>query len=328
MDQSPLLSVIIVNWNVEKLLERCLNSLYASWQLSSLPHQTSSKSKFCDLEVIVVDNASADESVAMVKKKFPDVRLIVNKANVGYPAGCNVGLRVASGQYLLVLNPDTQIVDDALSTLVGYMQDHPQVGMVGPMLTYPDGTHQSSRRRFPTLPILFLESTWWEKLLPRKALSTYYCNDCADTVTQEVDWVTGAAMMIQRGVLKNVGGLDERFFMYSEELDWCQRIKKSNWHIHYLPQAVIIHHEGKSSEQAVAERHIYFHTSKILYTALYHGTVLARFLHHWLRLQYVLQILFEGSKWLMGHKRALRQSRISAYKKVLKSRFISPHRRI
>ena len=309
MTQHPILSVIIVSWNVHHLLKQSLESIYSSW--GETP----------DLEVIVVDNASSDESVAMVHNFFPNVNLIPNDQNLGYPAGCNQGLAAAAGKYLLVLNPDTEIVNDALNTLVRYMDAHPEVGMTGPLLTYPDGSHQSSRRRFPTLPVLFLESTWLQKLAPRSILKRYYMQDIAKSTTQQVDWITGAAMLIRREVWLQVGGFDEGFFMYSEELDWCRRIKKNGWLIMYIPQATVIHHEGKSSEQVTAERHIYFQTSKIRYSRIYHGKNIAFLLHHWIRLQFFVQIFLESIKWVLGHKPELRQKRISVYRQVLRSRF-------
>ena len=201
------------------------------------------------------------------------------------------------------------------------MDKRPDVGMAGPLLTYPDSTHQSSRRRFPTLPVLFFESTWLEKYAPRQILRRYYMEDIADTTTQQVDWITGAAMLIRREVWREVGGMDEGFFMYSEELDWCRRITISGWNIMYVPQATIIHHEGKSSEQVTAERHIYFQSSKIRYTRIYHGHFIAFLLRHWIRLQYYSQILIESGKWLLGSKRELRHSRITAYRKVIRSKF-------
>lgn len=312
MTEPPIMSVIVVSWNVEALLHQALASIISSWQGST------------GLEVIVVDNASVDHSVSMVRQNFPQIRVIANQTNLGYPAGCNQGLAVASGQYMLILNPDTEIVGDALVTLAQYLDLHPRVGMVAPMLVSPDGMQQSSRRRFPTLPILFLESTWLEKFTPRNLLKNYYFQDSPDTNTQEVEWVTGAAMVIRREVWLQVGGLDEGFFMYSEELDWCRRIKQAGWLIMYLPQATIIHHEGKSSEQVAAERHIYFQTSKIRYTRKYHGNFPAMLLYHWIRLQYVYQILIESAKWTLGHKRELRTKRITAYLRVLRSRFRQP----
>ncbi|MBN2003328.1 MAG: glycosyltransferase family 2 protein [Anaerolineae bacterium] len=304
---APTLSVIIVSWNVRDLLRRALTSVYASW--GERP----------GLEVIVVDNASQDDSVAMVRQEFPQVHLIVNSQNHGYGAANNRGLAIASGEFVLVLNPDIEALDDALPRLVSCAQAQPDAGMLGPHLLWPDGKTQSSRRRFPTLPVLFLESTWYEALAPRKLLQRYYVQDQTDTASQDVDWITGAAMLTRRAVIASVGGFDEGFFMYSEELDWCRRVKEAGWRVSYCPDAHIVHHEGKSSEQVVAARHIYFQSSKVYYTRKYHGAAIAETLRLWLLGQYLWQMGLEGIKWLAGHKRDLRAARLNAYKQVIES---------
>jgi len=305
---STVLSIIIVSWNVRDLLERALTSVYASWG-----NQTG-------LEVIVVDNASHDDSVAMLRTAFPDVQVIANPENRGFTGGNNQGLAAATGDFLLLLNPDTEIVTDALPCMVDYIRAHPDVGMIGPQLLNPDGSVQSSRRHFPTMPVLFLESTWLEKLAPRKLLRHYYAQEQPDDVIQDVDWITGAAMLARREVVAQVGGMDAGFFMYSEELDWCRRIREAGWRVVYFPEARIIHHEGKSSEQVVPARHIYFQSSKVRYTRKYHGNGIAEILRLWLLAQYVWQIGVEGAKWLIGHRRNLRAARIAAYRQVLKSK--------
>ncbi|MFN2286093.1 MAG: glycosyltransferase family 2 protein [Anaerolineae bacterium] len=305
---SAVLSVIIVNWNVRDLLQRALTSVYASWD------------NRMGLEVIVVDNASHDDSVAMLRTTFPDVQVIANTENRGFTGGNNQGLAAATGEYLLLLNPDTEIIADALPRMVDYIRAHPDVGMVGPQLLNPDGSVQSSRRHFPSLPVLFLESTWLEKLTPRKLLRHYYAQAQPDDAIQDVDWITGAAMLARREAFAQVGGMDEGFFMYSEELDWCRRIRDTGWRIVYFPEARIVHHEGKSSEQVVPARHIYFQSSKVRYTRKYHGSAIAEILRIWLLAQYVWQIGVEGAKWLIGHRREMRAARIAAYRQVLKSK--------
>ncbi|MCA9934310.1 MAG: glycosyltransferase family 2 protein, partial [Anaerolineales bacterium] len=241
--QSPDLSIIIVNWNVRELLRACLQSIERGRGA-------------LDVEVIVVDSASSDDSVAMLQTDFPWVRLIACEENVGFPKGNNLGLAAANGRYLYLLNPDTEIVGDALSVMVGYMVQHPDVGVVGAQLLYADGRIQSSRRRFPTVMTGLFESTWLQPLAPRKLLRDYYAEDLPDDQTADVDWVMGASMLARREVVEQVGGMDEAYFMYSEELDWCRRIKDAGWRVVYLPQAQVIHHEGKSSEQAVTARHV------------------------------------------------------------------------
>ncbi len=302
------LSLIIVNWNVCDLLQRAIASVYASWD--GLP----------GLEIIVVDNASHDDSVAMLRETFPQVVVIANAENRGFTGGNNQGLAAATGDFLLLLNPDTEIVGDALPRMIAYLQNHPGVGMIGPQLLNPDGSVQSSRRRFPTLPVLFLESTWLEKLAPRKSLRYYYAQEQPDDAIQDVDWITGAAMLTRREVIAQVGGMDEGFFMYSEELDWCRRIREAGWRVIYFPEARVTHHEGKSSEQVVPARHIYFQSSKVRYARKYHGTAIAETLRLWLLTQYVWQIGVEGVKWLIGHRRDLRATRIAAYRQVLRSK--------
>ncbi|HEC34789.1 MAG TPA: glycosyltransferase family 2 protein [Chloroflexi bacterium] len=301
------LSVVIVNWNVRELLRRCLHSI-----LPNLPT--------CQLEIIVVDNASTDGSVEMVRAEFPSVHLIANADNRGFPAANNQGIAVAQGCYVLLLNPDTEVVDDALATMVAFADAHPDVGIVGPQLLNPDGSVQSSRRRFPTLATAFFESTWLERCAPHRLLERYYVLDRPDEVVQDVDWVTGAAMMARREVIEQVGPLDEGFFMYSEELDWCRRFRDAGWRVVYLPAAQIVHHVGKSSEQVLPARHIHFQTSKVRYFRKHHGPVAAEALRLFLLGNYAWQLGLEGAKWLLGHRRPLRASRIAAYRQVLRSK--------
>lgn len=311
---TPGLSVIIVSWNVRELLRRALTTAQASW--GARP----------GLELIVVDNASQDGSPEMLRAEFPQVRLIANAANLGFTRGNNQGLDIAAGEYLLLLNPDTEILADALPRLVDYLAAHPGVGMVGPQLLNPDGSVQASRRRFPTLPILFCESTWLQGITPRRWLRRFYVEDRPDDAEQAADWITGAAMLTRRGVVAQVGGLDEGFFMYSEEVDWCRRIRAAGWDVRYYPAARIIHHEGQSSAQVAPARHIYFQSSKIRYTRKYHGALAAESLRLWLLAQYLWQMGLEGAKWLLGHRRPLRAERIAAYRQVVRSRLKAPER--
>jgi N-acetylglucosaminyl-diphospho-decaprenol L-rhamnosyltransferase len=299
------LTVIIVSWNVRELLRRCLESL-------ALPHGT--------LEVIVVDNASSDGSPEMVRTDFPHVRLVRNDENHGFPAANNQGLGLSKGRTLLLLNPDTEVVGDGLATMVGYMDAHPEVGALGPQLCYADGSLQSSRRRFPSLSTALVESTvmqeWWKD---NAILRRYYMSDTPDDAIQPVDWVVGACLLVRRKAYEQAGALDEGFFMYSEEMDWCRRIKDAGWEIVYLPTATVIHHEGKSSEQVVAERHIRFQSSKVRYFRKHHGPVQGEVVRWFLLLTYGYQWVREGAKWLAGHKRPLRAERIRAYGQVLRS---------
>ncbi|HEY64065.1 MAG TPA: glycosyltransferase family 2 protein [Caldilineae bacterium] len=309
------LSILIVNWNVTHLLRRCLASIVASPGVDVY-----GSGRGLRAEVIVVDNASTDGSPEMVAREFPWVRLIRNQENVGFTRANNQALDLARGRYLLFLNPDTEVVGEALQIMVRYMEAHPDVGVLGPQLRYADGRIQPSRRRFPTLATAFLESTILQQWWPDNPIARrYYVADRSDDEEQDVDWVVGACFMTRRHVVEQIGGFDERFFMYSEELDWCRRARAAGWRVVYLPTARVIHHEGKSSEQAVAARHIHFQSSKVLYFRKHHGAFAAELVRVFLLASYVYQWAEEAVKWLLGHRRPLRRQRMAAYIQVLRS---------
>ncbi len=299
------LSIIIVNWNVRDLLRDCLRSIDAGRGDLAL-------------EVIVVDSASSDGSADMVAAEFPWVRLIRRDDNVGFPRGNNIGLTEASGRALLLLNPDTVVLDDALSVMLSRLDAQPDIGVLGPQLLNPDGSVQSSRRRFPTLATGFCESTWLDALAPG-VLRRYYALDLPDDRPADVDWLTGACLMVPRPVYELVDGMDEAYYMYSEELDWCRRIKEAGLRVVYYPEAQVIHHVGKSSEQAVTARHINFNRAKLRYFRRYHGRFPAAVLRFFLLAVYAWQLKLEGLKWLAGSQRELRRQRIRAYYDVLRS---------
>jgi N-acetylglucosaminyl-diphospho-decaprenol L-rhamnosyltransferase len=299
------ISVVIVSWNVRDLLRQCLRSILDAGY---------------SIEVIVVDNASADGSVEMVRAEFPAVHVIANAENRGFPAANNQGIAVARGRCVLLLNSDAEVVGDALATMVAFADEHPDVGVVGPQLLDPDGSVQSSRRRFPTLATAFFESTWLQPCAPRRLLERYYVCDQPDDAVQDVDWVQGAALMARREAIAQVGPMDAGYFMYSEELDWCRRFREAGWRVVYLPTAQVVHYGGKSSEQVLPARHIHFQTSKVRYFRQYHGFVAAEALRLFLLGNYAWQLGLEAFKWLVGHKRPLRASRIAAYRQVLRSR--------
>ncbi len=300
------LSIITVSWNVADLLAACLTSIYAG--LGDLR-----------VEVIVVESSSTDHTLAMLRERFPQVILRPQTENIGYTRANNLGLAQAQGRTLLLLNPDTAIIGDALMQMVAYLDKNPDVGIVGPYTHNTDGSYQSSRRRFPTLATAFFESTWLQMFAPKQMLDHFYVNDAPPDQTLDVDWVQGSALMLRREVYAQVGGLDEGYVMYSEELDWCRRAKKAGWRVVFLAEAQIVHHGGKSSDQVVARRQILFQRSKLRYTRKYHGTVAAQTLRLFLLLNYAVQIGIEAAKGLIGHKRALRQERMQQYWQVLRS---------
>ncbi len=304
------LSVIIVSWNVADYLRRCLESLRNEAGRSTLP----------SFETIVVDNASTDGTQELVRASFSEVRLIANRDNRGFTGGNNQGIAAARGRYLLLLNPDAEVTAGALRLMAEYMESHPEVGVLGPQLLNTDGTHQSSRRRFPTLTTAFVESTMLQRYLPNSSLlRRYYCLDLPANETQEVDWVVGACLMVRREAVEQVGSLDEAFFMYSEEMDWCYRFKRAGWKVAYLPEARVVHHYARSSSQDLPHQHIRFQASKCLYFAKHHGRLEASVLRSFLWLTYLFQLGQEAAKFLLGHKRALRRQRLGLLLRVLRS---------
>jgi N-acetylglucosaminyl-diphospho-decaprenol L-rhamnosyltransferase len=303
------ISVIIVSWNVRDLLRNCLRSVQLQ---ATMPGRQT--------EIIVVDNASNDGTIEMLRGEFPDAHATVNSENLGFTRANNQALKIARGRYFFLLNPDTELRPNALTKLFTYADANPHVGIIGPRIYYGDGSLQSSRRRFPTLGTAFLESTKLQQWFPRnRTLKRYYMLDTKDDQTQQVDWVNGSAMFVRREVYDQIGGFDEGFFMYSEELDWCYRAKRAGWLVAFLPAAQVTHYEGKSSEQVLAQRDIYFHSSKIRFFRKYRGAFVAEILRAFLLLMFSYQLVEEGFKWLLGRKRGLRAQRIRAYGKVLKS---------
>ncbi len=319
------ISVIIVSWNVRELLRKALLSLTRGQPPSTEGYYPLPGGR--TLDIWVVDNASADGSPDMVRESFPGVHLLANADNRGFAAANNQAIPVSAGRYVLLINSDAEVVGDALTILLDYMDAHPDVGVAGPQLRYGDGRPQPSRRRFPTPFTGFVESTLLQQWFPRNRwLSRYYMLDCPDGVETDVDWLVGAALLVRREAIEQAGLLDEGYFMYSEEMEWCRRIKACGWRVVYLPAATVIHHEGRSSEQVVAARHIHFQRSKLRYYRQVHGRGWAAVLRAFLLATYAYQWAEEGLKWLLGHKRALRAGRLRAYGAVLRSGLPPAHK--
>jgi GT2 family glycosyltransferase len=230
------LSIVIVNWNGLAVLRECLNSIFGAAQ-------------GIEFEVIVVDNASQDDSVAVLQREFPQVVVLRNQQNRGFAAANNQAFAVARGRHVLLLNNDTLVLPGAFQQSVKYMDDHPRVGVLGCRVEFPDRSFQTSCCRFNNLLELFmtrllpLGSMWNERL----NMGRYWGRQFAEPT--EVDVVAGCFMVVRREVITTVGGLDEDFFMYGEDEEWCSRIKRAGWRIVYFPGATIIHFHRFSSRQ-------------------------------------------------------------------------------
>ncbi len=249
------LSIIIVSWNASDLLAACLQSLYDTLDVPRT-------------EVIVVDNASDDGSPEMVRARFPQVRLIENRENRGFAAANNQGMRESRGRYLLLLNSDTEVKPGALRTLMSFLDMHLNVGVVGPKLLNTDSTLQRSSYTFPTV---FKESVLLAGEKVTRLLLGDYPFAPITRSAMPVDWVKGAALMIRRDVVETVGLMDESFFFYTEETEWCYRVKQGGWLVMYQPEAVIVHHDGGSSGRVSLQRRLRLYGSKQQFFRKHYG---------------------------------------------------------
>ena len=306
------LSIIIVSWNVRDLLDKCLASLQRTRRALSPDDEFS-------FEIIVVDSASEDGSAVLVRERHPTVVLLPQRENVGFTRGNNIGMASARGAVLLLLNPDTEVSPDALATMLDYMNRRPGLGLLGPHTLNSDGSHQSTRRRFPTLMTGIFESTWLSPWAPASVEHRYRILDRRNDDIVDVDWVQGSALMLRREVYAGIGGLDEGYIMYSEELDYCRRAKSAGWQVAYHGGAYITHHGGKSSEQAGALKQIHFQSSKLRYFRKHHGYGHYLVLRAVLLLQFSWQLCLECLKGVLGHKRDLRAQRVRIYWQVLRN---------
>lgn len=236
----PDVSIIIVNWNVRDLLRRCLRSVFEYTQGVSY-------------EVFVVDNDSKDDSVEMIRREFPKVDLIDNDENLGFARANNQAISRTVGDYVLLLNPDAELVDDGISNLVAAARKHPEAGVVGGKILNPDRTVQESVRRFPTLCSQALIMLKIHNFFPLiGCLRRYFARDFDPSCEQAVDQVMGSFFLIPRRAIEIVGVLDERFFIWFEEVDYCRRVQRAGMKILYTPEAQIIHHGGESFAQVFA----------------------------------------------------------------------------
>ena len=254
------LSIIIVSWNTRDLLRRCLASLYAN-----LPEG--------ETEVLVVDNVSTDGTVEMVRAEFPLVRLLDNTENVGFARGNNQALRLRRGRHILLLNPDTEVHPGALQALVCFLDEHPEVGAVGPRLLNPDGSLQVSCYPAPTLTREAWRLFHLDRLRP---YGIYPVSTWRLDQPREVDVLMGACLLLRGETLNQVGLLDEGYFIYTEEVDLCLRVQRAGWWLAWLPQARVVHYGGQSTRQVAQSMFLHLYHSKVLYFRKHYGPAAAR----------------------------------------------------
>ncbi len=241
------LSIVIVTHNSISPVEECLGSLER--------HPPS-----CTFETIVIDNASSDGTPSMITEKYGYVRLAVNDENTGYSRGVNQGIAMSTGRMILILNPDIILRDGSIDRLMEFMEKTPDAGIAGAKLLYPDGTLQYSCRAFYTLGALFLRRTPLGRLFPRaRPLRRHLMTDYDHETARKVDWVLGACMLVRREAVEKVGRMDERFFLYLEDTDWCYRMKNRGWPVYYVPESVMIHSYERSSARSMLRKPFVIH---------------------------------------------------------------------
>jgi GT2 family glycosyltransferase len=256
-----MVSIVIVNWNTKIFLLRSLESIY----------QTSGK---MEMEVYVVDNGSMDGSGTAIRERFPNVCLIENEKNLGFAKATNQGIQRASGKYVLLLNPDTEVKDGTIERFISFMDAHPEAGMSGGQLLNSDGSRQSSIANFPSLTTELLNKNLLRWLFPK----TFPGKERDYPEPIEVDSVIGACMMVRRDAIEQVGLLDEDYFLFLEETDWCYRMKKNGWKIYHLPQAEVYHFQGKSAEIEKKRAKVEYYRSRYYFFKKNRGELQWRFL--------------------------------------------------
>ena len=275
---TPDVSVVVVTYDALPWLERCLESVRA-------------------YETIVVDHGSTDGTVPFVRERFPEVTL-VEQENRGLGAGWNTGMRRASGRYFLILNADAWVLGDAVERLVEFADSRPDAAVVGPRLRNEDGTLQRSVRGFPTLWRLATEYLFLRKLAPRtRALNAFYAGGFDHDSLVEADFVMGACMLVRREAVDQVGGLDEDFFLFSEETDWCYRFRAAGWKVLFFPGAEVVHVGGASHGGRMFREQVRGH---LRFLAKHHGPDEAERARRLLRLSLRLRgRLFPGGRGRM-----------------------------
>jgi GT2 family glycosyltransferase len=253
------LSIIIVNTNERHVLKPCLRSVFT-------------QTKGIDFEIIVIDNASTDGTLEMLANEFSQVKVIPNNENLGFAVANNRGIKKAVGKYVLLLNPDTEVLNGAIQKTVAFMNEHLRAGIAGCKLIFPNGKLQASIRSFPTAWNLFVEATFLYKLFSRtKLFGKYYFSYFDYAVDIQVDWVSGAYFLIRQEVIDKIGILDEQFYLYTEETDYCYRAKQAGFEVWFTPRGEVIHYWGGMS--AINKRvAVWMQRSQLLfYQKHYHG---------------------------------------------------------
>jgi len=318
------LTVVMVSYNTKELLKRSLKSIYQNV-------------KGISFEIVVVDNGSRDNSVRMIRNKFPQVKLIENRENLGFARANNQAIEQSRARYFLLFNPDSSFKASPPHKMIKFMDNHPQVGILGCKILNTDGTIQPSNASFPNLFTEFLRAFQLKKLIPgvrargkigekwrgilgstlKEYLRVYWDSE----TIREVDWVTGACLLARRKAIEEVGLLDENFFMYYEDADWCYRMRNKDWKTYYFPFFEVVHYVGKSDSRFSPRTFIERHKSMYYYFRKHKGKkavfLLRLFIFGGLALRWVgLLVIYPFTK----KKQAELRNRLYAYLKVIETK--------
>jgi len=256
----PILSIVIVSWNTKKLLLQCLESLEHCRELSK--------------EIILVDNASSDDTVETVRERFPHVRLVQNEANLGFAKANNIGIGLCSGKYVCLINSDVIVPDGCIEKMVRYMDEHVDIGMLGPKMILPDGSVGQSCMRYPTVWNWFSSALALDSVFKKsKIFGNFMMTDFKYDRTQDVDLLTGWFWMVRGEALSQVGGLDDRFFMYGEDFDWPKRYRQHGWRVVFYHEAEAIHYCSGSSSRAPVRFYVEMNKANLQYFRKHHNAL-------------------------------------------------------
>ncbi len=292
------LSIIIVNWNAKKYLLACLKSI------------VNEIVKFNNVEIIVVDNASTDGSHEAVKKYFPDIQIIVNKKNFGFSKANNIGIEKSNGKYICFINTDVELIHNCFVPMYDFMEVNENVGILGPCIVNPDLTVQQSCRYFPKLWHIIVEAFFLNRIFKKLK---FFCQTMKSLPTDKVasvDVLSGCFWMVRREAINNVGLLDENFYIYSEDVDWCKRFKNIGWEIVYYPFVRAIHYGGASSSISPVHYYVEMQRSQLKYWCKYHSQLssfsyrIVTFFHHINRIliNSFLLLIIKSNRDIIIHK--------------------------
>lgn len=258
-------SIVVVAWNVRELLYNCLKSVYE-------------QTKGIEFEVIYVDNASKDGSVEIVKKEFPEVKIIENERNEGFIKASNQGIEISKGRYVLLLNSDTLILDNAIAKMVKFADSHPRSAVVGCKVLTSNKTLQETCFMYPSVLNMLISTTYFYKIFPksrffgREFITWWDYNDA-----REVEAICGVCSLVRKEAVEQVGLMDELYFVYGDDPDWCYRFRKNGWQIFFTPDAQIIHFGGDTVKRVSSEFILQLHGSKLIFMKLHKGKLLFPF---------------------------------------------------